>query len=531
MLGLSNVGNVNVIRILLTVVVCLSWLAFPATSHAKGLGVLDVPQGRSVSLALTGNDYRAIDGVVAVRTIKDRPMQARGIRARLSAADRSGKRWLMIDVARDASLASYRLEGTRRGKPVLVVPAVLRVVSARVSAQLPTPMRAAQRKDFPTAGEATVELATATVYAGQPLAANVSGARSVSKELARPSPATVSVVAEMEADIRRASGEPWSHSSGRGPRASASGTTPPPRNTGSGGSATSAPLFDSFNGTTTGVSWLQAYQLSLLSWLAYFPGSDIPAIAAAWGLSVSPGDIWDITTPPLWLSSGSSQGFIATSDNAIFVVFRGSTTGAAGQDWWDNNLDVRPRVIPAWGAGVVMHQGFTEATEVAYPFVTSRLALHLAQSNRKVWITGHSLGGAMATITAFRLKQENVLTPHRLVTFGAPKVGNDYWRQAFEAKGISTQRWNREGDPAPTILPSGLFSHVGDDYNIYQSSPNPTGTFGWNEGAPPDLPLDLNVAIDRHMDYWCRLYDEAVADGVSGSLMPPPSNDTPGCMD
>lgn len=500
-----------------------------SAADAKGLGVIDVPQGRSVSLALVGADYRGIDGVVAMREVRGRSTVAKAVRARLGAMDRSGKRWVIVDAAKDAAVSSYRLEGTRRGKPVLVVPALVRVVAARHNRSLPKAMRAAQRTDFPSARRATVDLATATVYDGRPLAATVAGSRSVSRQLARPEPATIAVLAEMEADIRRASGAPWGDGTGAGysgPVAgSGSGSPNPPSN------SAPAPLFADFDGDAVGVSWRQAYQLSLLSWLAYFPANQIPAIASEWGLDVNASDVWDVSSPWLWNASGSSQGFIATTDDAVFVVFRGSTTGSLGQDWWDNNIDVRPHVIPAWGAGVVMHHGFTEATAVAYPFLISRLPMLTQQGNRKVWVTGHSLGGAMATIAAFRLAQENVLIPHRVMTFGAPKVGNDFWRQSYEAKGITTVRWNRERDPAPTILPSALFSHVGDDFNLYQDTSHPSATHGWGQSAPPPLALDPSVALDRHMDYWCRLYDEAIVHGEPESLTPPPSNDTPGCMD
>ena len=46
--------------------------------------------------------------------------------------------------------------------------------------------------------------------------------------------------------------------------------------------------------------------------------------------------------------------------------------------------------------------------------------------DRKIHITGHSLGGAMATICAKRLQEEGI-HPHCLYTYGSPRVGDKRW--------------------------------------------------------------------------------------------------------
>ena len=46
--------------------------------------------------------------------------------------------------------------------------------------------------------------------------------------------------------------------------------------------------------------------------------------------------------------------------------------------------------------------------------------------DRNIHITGHSLGGAMATICAKRLQEEGI-HPHCLYTYGSPRVGDKNW--------------------------------------------------------------------------------------------------------
>ena len=73
--------------------------------------------------------------------------------------------------------------------------------------------------------------------------------------------------------------------------------------------------------------------------------------------------------------------------------------------------------------------------------------------DRPIWITGHSLGGALALMAAWRL-QRNFVAIHEVVTFGAPMVGNNAAARAFETEfaGKIFRYVNLE-DPVP-LLPS-----------------------------------------------------------------------------
>ncbi|KAL7076531.1 hypothetical protein ACQ4LE_004821 [Meloidogyne hapla] len=51
-----------------------------------------------------------------------------------------------------------------------------------------------------------------------------------------------------------------------------------------------------------------------------------------------------------------------------------------------------------------------------------------------LWITGHSIGGAIASIAAAKIASANVIDARqvKLVTFGQPRVGNKAWAAAME---------------------------------------------------------------------------------------------------
>ena len=96
----------------------------------------------------------------------------------------------------------------------------------------------------------------------------------------------------------------------------------------------------------------------------------------------------------------------------VVVVFRGSV----GLMPWVYNVGVVPR---SWeGAGKV-HSGFATAWRSVWKLLEPRLA------GRRVWATGHSLGGALAVLSV------GMLEGSEGYVFGAPMVGNEVYAAAY----------------------------------------------------------------------------------------------------
>lgn len=70
---------------------------------------------------------------------------------------------------------------------------------------------------------------------------------------------------------------------------------------------------------------------------------------------------------------------------------------------------------------IKVHRGFIEAYHCVRPFV-----LESADRIEVPIITGHSLGGAIATIAAIDIQYNLKKTPI-LITFACPKIGNKEW--------------------------------------------------------------------------------------------------------
>ena len=135
------------------------------------------------------------------------------------------------------------------------------------------------------------------------------------------------------------------------------------------------------------------------------------------------------------------------SRDNIFVIFRGTETF---KQWIRN--------ICAWTIGIgrnkiKLHKGFWNAFNEIWPATIGYLyksgkaekvpyslkdLLHAltATNATRVWFTGHSLGGALATIAAeeyvhqYQHKKENVY----MYTFGCPNVGNKDLGDEFNIK-------------------------------------------------------------------------------------------------
>ncbi|MGO9598706.1 MAG: lipase family protein [Isosphaeraceae bacterium] len=164
------------------------------------------------------------------------------------------------------------------------------------------------------------------------------------------------------------------------------------------------------------------------------------------------------------ISVDNTQAYVAENDGAVVVAFRGSqapTTLDGLKDWLLTNAD-NYLVIPegrmgtdfaAAGVGVRFHRGFMEALHEIWEPLLAAITEAVEAGDRPLWITGHSLGGSLALLAAWRL-QRNFIMVHEIVTFGAPMTGNLAAAEAFDREfaGRIFRYVNLE-DPVP-LLPS-----------------------------------------------------------------------------
>jgi triacylglycerol lipase len=172
--------------------------------------------------------------------------------------------------------------------------------------------------------------------------------------------------------------------------------------------------------------------LGLAADLAYLNGPDGPAkFQSELGLDAR------------LVAVDNTQAYVGENDSHIVVAFRGSENPASLdglKDWLLTNA-LNLLVIPegrigtdfmAAGVGARFHFGFMSALDEVWEGLKNAVDAAVARKERPVWVTGHSLGGALALLAAWRLEQQFV-TVHQVYTFGAPMVGNEAAAKAFES--------------------------------------------------------------------------------------------------
>jgi len=189
-----------------------------------------------------------------------------------------------------------------------------------------------------------------------------------------------------------------------------------------------------------------ALSLAVACELAYENKREIFATVKTWGFTpldfISRKKGRDIDT----------QCYIMANSNDVVVVFRGSEKTP---DWFTNFQAMQnPGPLKKTGA----HEGFQDAL---FPAVIA-LTRHIdTQTNKRIWVTGHSLGGALSSLYAGMLF-ENGLDVYGIYTFASPRPGNAAFEQQLNKRVLGPHyRIVNDGDIVPHLPPEPFFSHPG----------------------------------------------------------------------
>ena len=101
-----------------------------------------------------------------------------------------------------------------------------------------------------------------------------------------------------------------------------------------------------------------------------------------------------------------------------------------------------------------VHGGFFKATQDLWPEIVKDLNKLELSDNTQLFVTGHSLGAAMAVVAGI------IYSFKKIVTFGEPSVGNNL-ENTIEP-GCSHIRYVNGDDPVTKIVPESLFKHHGE---------------------------------------------------------------------
>ena len=171
----------------------------------------------------------------------------------------------------------------------------------------------------------------------------------------------------------------------------------------------------------------------------------------------------------------SSQGIVVQHEDYVVAAFRGTDELI---DWLDN-----VKASPTKGPLGNVHSGFYNAlldiwvrqgmwdsiqqlrergTDDSVETNDKVWLNGLKKPKRSLWLTGHSLGGAMATLAAAWLAERKIPFSGAY-TFGQPRVGDDDFQVAFDTKLIKRFFRFQNNNDIVTRVPARLmgYEHVG----------------------------------------------------------------------
>ncbi|MGO4369807.1 lipase family protein [Paenibacillus sp. 2TAB19] len=140
-------------------------------------------------------------------------------------------------------------------------------------------------------------------------------------------------------------------------------------------------------------------------------------------------------------------GFVLTSEQASVLAFRGS---GSAEDWVADFIAQQNVYRPVKNAGQT-HKGFTDIY-----MSTRNEVLALIQTlpaDKPLFITGHSLGGALATLAAIDIASNTAIRSPIVYTFGAPRVGDPKFVRAYNTIIDTHWRFQNEFDIVPHLPP------------------------------------------------------------------------------
>ena len=166
-----------------------------------------------------------------------------------------------------------------------------------------------------------------------------------------------------------------------------------------------------------------------------------------------------------------TQGFITVkstgelcsgvSKKAVIISFRGSQEK---QDWI-NDFTAWHTVIPYgnYESDIRVHQGFL----TCYKSVRGDILSYISKNRSEIYniyITGHSLGGALATLCAVDIQFNFPDIKLQVYTSGAPKVGNKAFVRSYNKRVPDTTRTYARQDIVPKLPPVWLFERLSGGY-------------------------------------------------------------------
>lgn len=198
-----------------------------------------------------------------------------------------------------------------------------------------------------------------------------------------------------------------------------------------------------------------------------------------------------------------TQCRILDHDSHLVLSFRGTEPSEVA----DVQTDLKKTLGSLAIAGINhdqsrVHQGFAKALEGVWPKILHAIA---AAPEKPLLITGHSLGGALAVLAAYALRQSGKSSCiMAVITFGQPRVGDSSFAQACDRLfGPTLLRVVNHRDVVTRLAPRRMgYCHAGRVLYIDiagKLSLDPSAWFRLLDRIPIDPQIDWNSQVREYL--------------------------------
>jgi predicted esterase len=143
------------------------------------------------------------------------------------------------------------------------------------------------------------------------------------------------------------------------------------------------------------------------------------------------------------------SGFVASDEEKVILSFRGTETSIDSFDLlvssvrqWLRNFNFAQTST----RGYKVHKGFENELNGVYRFIPQMVCDHGAGWKR-LFVTGHSAGGALATLAARRLSEDGLPVEGAYV-FASPRVGDRSYADSYD---VPLYRFEYQDDIVPHV--------------------------------------------------------------------------------
>ncbi len=161
------------------------------------------------------------------------------------------------------------------------------------------------------------------------------------------------------------------------------------------------------------------------------------------------------------------QCFLRIKGSTLIIVFRGSDSK---KDW---------KVDFKFWETIVLHKGLSSKIRVHAGFISTyrsqsvrgEIHKYMDETIKKVYVTGHSYGAALAVLCAIDLKYKFPQRDYEVIVFGCPRVGNNAFKKFYNLRLFKTIRVENKRDVVPRVPFAFLgYRHVGTKIRIGKNS-------------------------------------------------------------